>query len=573
MAEQDVEIAREGAGVERPSMPGGAPPTSRAPRRRSRPHAEARVWLYPFLLLTGASALVLLIGRGLDARGTGGVAPTLAELFRGKTQNPTELNANVGAIVTGILGVAISVVAIIVELAANRYTHRITGLFFRAPVNFLVLGTFVVSGIQGMWVAYGVREGFVPVWGTALSMGMMSVSLLLLLPYFAYVFDFLDPLRIVARIRAETLDLVTRGPRLLLMARMDSESVQRLAADGAEQLADVVLNAMANHDGTIAIAAVNALGDLAVDFSATKSSLPLDFFHISEAVAENPDFVSMAPEVLASIGAQRTWYEFKVLRQYQQIYLSALGTNRELCYVVAIHTRALAAHALDARDEHLADLCIKFFNTYLRATVNARDVRTAYNVFNQYRLLGEECLRMGLGARTLELARYFKYYGQIAFQMELPFVLETAAYDLCTLNELAFDLGAGEREELLHIFLQVDKEGEGATQEASLKGVRKAQVKLATYYLLRGDEASARKVFHDMRQEQPARLASIRDELLAVTSSQFWEITDRGKNFDYIPPERKEKLLVFFEWFGPTIPPPRGAQRAAAKTGPAADAS
>lgn len=92
------------------------------------------------------------------------------------------------------------------------------------------------------------------------------------------MFDFLNPLRIVARIRAETLDVITRGPRLLLMARMDTESVQRVAADGAEQLADVVLNAMANHDGTIAIAAVNALGDLAVDYSTSKSSLPLDFF-------------------------------------------------------------------------------------------------------------------------------------------------------------------------------------------------------------------------------------------------------------------------------------------------------
>lgn len=564
MADEDVEIGRDGPGAERASLPGDPPP-ARQVRRRSESHSEARVWLYPFLLLTGASVLVLVVGRLLDAGGTGGVEPSLTELFRGKTAEPAELNANVGAIVTGILGVAISVVAIIVELAANRYTHRITGLFFRAPVNFAVLGIFVVSGIQGMWVAYGVRSDFTPVWGTALSMALMSVSMLLLLPYFAFVFDFLDPLRIVARIRAETLDVITRGPRLLLMARMDTEAVQRVAADGAEQLADVVLNAMANHDGTIAIAAVNALGDLAVDYSTSKSSLPLDFFRISDAVAANPDFVSMAPEVLASVGEQRTWFEFKVLRQYQQIYLSALGNNRELCYVVAIHTRALAAQALAARDEPLADLCIKFFNTYFRATVNARDVRTAYNVFNQYRLLGEECLRKGLGGRAIEVARYFKYYGQLAFQMELPFVLETAAYDLCTLNELAFDLGSSERAELLRIFLQVDKEGEGATREASLKGVRKAQVKLATYYLLRGDEDAARQVFNDMRQEQAPRLASIRDELLAVTSAQFWEITDRGKNFDYIPPERKEKLLVFFEWFGPAIPPPRSTLRAGAR--------
>lgn len=554
MAKPEIEIARDDASPPRLSVPGERVP----PRARSVGiETEPRVWLYPLLLLTGASLLVLILGRVLDSGGRGGSFYSVADLFRGKTADPTELNANIAAIVTGILGVAISVVAIIVELASNRYTHRITGLFFRAPVNFGVLGIFVVSGIQGMWVAYGVRSDFTPVWGTALSMGLMSLSLLLLLPYFAFVFDFLDPLRIVARIRAETLGVITRGPRLLLMARMNTSAVQRTAADGSEQLADVVLNAMSNHDGTIAVAAVNALGDLALDYAASKASLPLDFFIISDDIAANPDFVSMAPEVLQSVSTERTWFEFKVLRQYQQIFQSALGSNRELCYVVSIQTRTLATHALDARDEHLVDLCIKFFNTYFRATVNARDVRTAYNVFNQYRILGEVCIRKGLASRALEVARYFKYYGQLAFQQELPFVLETVAHDLCTLNELAFDLSSDVREALLRIFLEVDKEGESATQEASLKGVRKAQVKLATYYLVHDDEAAARRVFEDMRQEQPARLASIRDELLAVTSPQFWEITDRGRNFDYIAPDRKEQLLVFFGWFSPALPPPK----------------
>ena len=41
-----------------------------------------------------------------------------------------------------------------------------------------------------------------------------------------------------------------------------------------------------------------------------------------------------------------------------------------------------------------------------------------------------------------------------------------------------------------------------------------------------------------------------------MTSQHFWEITDRGKNFDFIPPLQKEKLHVFFEWFAPALPPP-----------------
>src|SRR5690606_41553203 len=52
-----------------------------------------------------------------------------------------------------------------------------------------------------------------------------------------------------------------------------------------------------------------------------------------------------------------------------------------------------------------------------------------------------------------------------------------------------------------------------------------------------------------MRDESAERLHSIRDELLAVQAKDFWEISDRGGNFDYLPPERKEMLRIFFGWF------------------------
>jgi hypothetical protein len=197
---------------------------------------------------------------------------------------------------------------------------------------------------------------------------------------------------------------------------------------------------------------------------------------------------------------------------------------------------------------------VKFFNTYLRATINAKDVRTAYNVLNQYRLLAEHSLLVEGGAPAVEIARYFKYYGRISFDAKLPFILETVAYDLCALNEDAFDQKSPSARELLRIFLEVDKESESDIQEASLRGVRKAQVKLATYYLVHGNEDLAREVFRDMSNERPERLASIRDELLGVQTKEFWEISDRGVNFDYLTTDRKKAMLDFFDWFGDILP-------------------
>ncbi len=546
----DDDAARETAQAHAPtSAPSRLDPASLAARQ------SLRVWLQPLVALAGASAALLALSWALDARAG---SPGLVYLFTHfESERGQQALSDVGQVVSQILGVAISVVAIIVELASNRYTHRITELFFRTRVNFAVMGLFVLSGLNSAWVALTYQPDHVPVRATLLSVVLMSVSMLLLLPYFAFVFDFVNPMNIVSRIRRETMAAVSGAPASITLARDHAEHVQHVASDGTEQLSDVALNAMANHDGAIAMASVNALGELARDYLGVKSGLPLDWFQISDHVAHDPDFVSMSRDVLDQLARDRSWFEFKVLRQLQTVYQAALGSNRELCYVVSIHTRELAERAMAASDPRATELCVKFFNTYLRSTVNARDVRTAYNVLNQYRLLAEAALRQGAGRYAVEIARYFKYYGQLAFHMDLGFVLETAAYDLGALNELAFDLRARERHELLRIFLQVDKEGEGASREASLRGVRKAQVRLATYYLLHGDEGAAREVFVDMRNEKPARLASIRDEMLAISSRDFWEVTDRGSNFDYIPPDRKRRLVEFFHWFGDTLAPLR----------------
>ena len=197
-------------------------------------------------------------------------------------------------------------------------------------------------------------------------------------------------------------------------------------------------------------------------------------------------------------------------------------------------------------------LAIKFMNTFLRAALNAREVRTCYNVLNQYRLLGEAILRSGdagAEARLTEIAGYFKYYAQLAHGMGLGFVTETAAYDLSVLCEASSAAGHPVHDQLLATFLEIDKEAETTAEEKALRGVRKAQAKLAAYYLLRGLEHPARRIHADMASESVERLGSIRDEMLAVTSKEFWEVVERGKNFDYLDEERKTTLRQFFDWF------------------------
>lgn len=517
-----------------------------------------RIWLLPFSVLAGTATGLLGLGVLLDVAVGADLSRVAGLLATPDPASAAQTIANSGEVLAAVLGIAITVVAIVVELASNRYTHRVTELFIAEPINFGVMGLFVVSAIQSLWVSlifdldvdelgHVLPSSYVPTFGIAIAMGLITICLLVLLPYFAFVFHFLNPHTIVERIRKQVLRDIARKP---------STHAKQQALRGIEQLADVAMNAMENKDTGISMASLEALANLTVDYRNIKEGLPPEWFEVDEALAKNADFVSMDESVLAAVSARRIWLEMKVLRQFQTLYNEALNKTRDINYAVAIHTRRLGELALAASDEELLALSVKFFNTYLRATINARDVRTAYNVLNQYRLLAEAVLHHAGGASAVEIAGYFRYYGRLSFDQKQPFVLETVAYDLGKLCEIAFDEKSPALDELLQVMLSIDKESEGDVQELSLRGVRKAQVKLATYFLVCGAEHYARIVFLDLAHEKPERLTSIRDELLAVTTGEFWEVSDRGQNFDYLTPDRKNKLRSFFGWFGATLPPP-----------------
>jgi hypothetical protein len=121
------------------------------------------------------------------------------------------------------------------------------------------------------------------------------------------------------------------------------------------------------------------------------------------------------------------------------------------------------------------------------------------------------------------------------------------AYDVGALCELAHH--NGERDErLLAAFLDLDQPLRAKRQEHGLIGIRKAQVKLACYYLQAGAEARARRIADDMREEPPDRLKAIREQLDRVESKDFWEIIDRGRNFEYMPPPQRSRMATFFDW-------------------------
>jgi hypothetical protein len=99
---------------------------------------------------------------------------------------------------------------------------------------------------------------------------------------------------------------------------------------------------------------------------------------------------------------------------------------------------------------------------------------------------------------------------------------------------------------MLDMFLELDQPLKLEKQETGLQGIRKAQIKLACYYLAVGADDRAKKIALDMEGEDRDRLKQIREQLVKVESKEFWEIIDRGRNFEYMPPKQKDQLEKFF---------------------------
>jgi hypothetical protein len=502
----------------------------------------------PMAILGGTALIIFCTLYLLDHHVTGGISDPNPATAAGRYLRfePTLISdalSGLAGMTAAVLGIVITVVSLLVQLTAERYTG-VAQMFLRDRRNVMVMAYYVVTCVVGVALSLSLHNEFVPRAAVFVMMCACAFGLVMMLPYFAYVFRFLEPVNLIARIEEEAAEDVAeaataRDPGVIADA-------QGPALAALEELTDITSNSISGKDKIIASRAVDAIKDFVVNYLAVKGRADPRWFEIGEGIRDNPDFVAMDPESLRELGGARTWLEWKAMRQYLGIYAEAQGEMPDINYLIAIDTRYVGEAALQHGDRAVVELAFRFMNSYLRAALNARAVRTAYNVMNQYRLLVETMIRNGADEFAIEGVRHMIYYGRTSYDMQLGFVTETVAYDVSALCEYAHAQGRDLDVRMLEMFLELDQPLRMKKQESGLQGIRKAQIKLACYYLAVGADARAKQVAADMVGEDRERLRTIREQLTQVESKDFWEIIDRGRNFEYMPPKQKEQMARFF---------------------------
>src|SRR5688572_7332695 len=101
-----------------------------------------QAWLAPMAVLASIALFTFILFYSLDHFVTGGPANahpgTIPRYFFFDPDKVTDAVSALGGMVAGVLGIIISVVSIVVQLSAERYTG-VTSMFFRDRTNMAVM--------------------------------------------------------------------------------------------------------------------------------------------------------------------------------------------------------------------------------------------------------------------------------------------------------------------------------------------------------------------------------------------------------------------------------------------------
>lgn len=533
-------------------------------------------------------------------------------------QTAQNVLGSIAEVMSAVLAIAITVVAIIVQLAANRYTSKIIDLFINNLLNVVILSFFVITCVYGIWITNSIEISssnsplirfaddavFFPRIGISIYLAFTTISFFILVPYFYYVFQFLEPQKIIEGIEKQVNKVINKvvspenDQRTAIFEKIgqlsDKELENKIFEAGVykkiqddfieniEQISDIAMHSFASSDQSLGLKCIDTLAKITrFSYLERKSQLPSEWF-----IIHRDHFLESDRDVHFEIVRNGFWVEMKIVQQYESMLNYCLCNEQSFTNAISMRLHSIAVQAFMLRSEakgmETLELLLDYFNTFLRLSIDKNSAHSTMDIFYHYRHLAEEMIDNASPADLIiKIAGYFKKYGQLAALKEMSILLETAAYDLRILIEKAFHFNHESHSSLLEIFLSVDTSPEKEKEMPTLRGIRKNQVILASFYLLKKQdlqheneqlnhkekqyqpEIFAKTIFNHIREEMNREfkdrqacnkeLMSIKDEILNVKRKRYSEITARLNAFYFIDEEQQEKLEEFFCWFEENI--------------------
>ncbi|NVB83629.1 MAG: DUF2254 domain-containing protein [Kofleriaceae bacterium] len=423
----------------------------------------------------------------------------------------------------------IATIGLAIPLTANMHTPKLIEMFLRDRINRWVLSFIAFGAAHVLWVEYMIGPKFTPIWAFQLAIFMAIVGWAILLPYFFYVVRFVDPSRLIIRLRDTTMSVVAK----VANRTSDPTDAQTDISTRVNQLGTIIIKSLDRNDRDVAAEGTWAIKKMLDDYDQYKKRMPKEWFKVDRA-----DFIGLSDEGLEMLTENRTWFEMKCLQQIEHGFLRALRGADDTVSTFSDATRVIACKADAHHDEQVIRLCIRFFNNYLREAIKARNLRAVYDVFYQYRRLGRDIVDRPELIR--EIGAHFAYYADMARDYDLLFAPQLVLFDLGWVTRRAYERASPVAGELLRHMLALPHRTGTDLHSMAVK----AKLILGGFFIENGLGAEADLVRKNLSDVDASHIERAEKELLAADRS-FFEVTDRQLNLEFVPPERREPLKQF----------------------------
>ncbi len=503
---------------------------ARKPTLRQSDRSTAR-WVaaaLPGLALVSVAVMMFILFGVLDAIHFG----SIRDFF---TPDPLAAGGVLG-LVGGAEGVTLSIVIVAVvfgiQTTSSRYSPRIIGIFTRNPLNALVLSLALASILYTFLVRSEVKAGYVPMWSVGVAEVLALINFAILLPYVSYIFEVM---------RAETLvDSIMRRARRKLRASTSTRhtrSNRTALMTSIAQVTDIAFGSIQLGDMPMGVLTIDFLGRfLAEDYMKLRKDLSADWFQVGHA-----ELPGASDQIVAEVNRARTWFAYTIMSSFVDMVGLTPVHRKEAVHAIAVATRDVGISAIRVGDSEVAELCVRFFNTYLRAAINRSAPTFASGIMNEYR-------RFAIGALewrpdlAIEAAAHLLRYGRHFDEAGMPATLGAAAEDVADLAIEARNRDAQVSLQLARLLLRNLLDLSPNARPIGLNGMFKGVAKLTFWAMASDQKDIARVLVEGIAAAPPDFVDAALDRMESMQNGLFWEVNERVIAFDWVEKPLRDEI-------------------------------
>jgi hypothetical protein len=499
------------------------PEESRKPSPRQAERGTVTGWIgaaLPGLALVSVAVMLFLLFGVLDAIHY----ISLRDFF---TPDPTAAGGLLG-LVGGAEGVVLSIVIVAVvfgiQTTSSRYSPRIIGIFTRNPLNALVLSFALASILYTFLVRSDVKANYTPILSVVVAEVLALINFAILLPYVSYIFEVM---------RAETLveSIMRRAKRELKAAAKSHHAHRHREAlmTSMAQVTDIAFGSILLGDMPVCVLTIDVLGRfLADDYLPAKKEFVAEWFQVSHA-----EMPGASDQIVAEVNRAHTWFAYTIMSSFVDMVGLTPVHRKEAVHAIAVATRDAGIAAIEVGDSEVAELCMRFFNTYLRASVNRSAPTFASGIMNEYR-------RFAIGALewrpdlSVEAAAHLLRYGRHFEEAGMPATLGAAAEDVA---DLAIEARARDPQVSLRLARLLVQNLLDLTPNArpiGLNGMFKGVAKLTFWAMAAEQKDIAHVLVEGIAAAPPDFVDAALDRMETMQNGLFWEVNERVIAFDWV---------------------------------------